>query len=270
VKNITIAILLLINALFLTVIIIDVVMDIRLERETIGNVCRVLRAGGIAINPDDIQTNSALRTMRTARSLESEVVIAEAILGQTQVSDQGVIYLYENAERGVAEFASAGDFEIRLHDGVIVHSGDPLKTVQGLLRSMKLETTRLSLHVSHDGEVVTAVNAYRKASIFNNTIDFVFVDGSLYVIRGRYVAGFEPAEDGTAISPVGTTLLGFLAEVKREEREDVACSEILGVEGGYQHRIASFGDGVIAPAWLISTDNGTYLVDDATGEIRVF
>jgi len=259
-----------INVLFLTVIIIDVVMDMRLERETTGNVCRVLRAGGIAINPDDIQTDSALKTMRTARSLESEAVIAEAILGQTQVSDQGVIYLYENAERGVAEFASAGDFEIRLHDGVIINSGDPLRTVQVLLRSMKLETTKLSLSAGPDGEVVTVVNAYRKTSIFNNTIDFIFIDGSLRVIRGRYVAGFEPAEDGRGISPVGTTLLGFLAEVRREEREDVECSEILSVEAGYQHRIASFGDGVIAPAWLISTDNGTYLVDDATGEIRVF
>jgi len=259
-----------INALFLAVIVIDVVMEKRLERETTANVCRVLRAGGIAINPDDIQSNSALRTMRTARSLESEAVIAEAILGQTHVSDQGVIYLYENEERGVAEFASAGDFEIRLHDGVIVNSGDSLRTVQGLLRSMKLETTGLSLSVSHDGEVVTAVNAYRKASIFNNTIEFVFIDGSLHVIRGRYVAGFEPAEDGVAISPVGTTLLGFLAEVRREDREDVECTEIHSVEAGYQHRIASFGDGVISPAWLISTDNGTYLVDDATGEIRVF
>lgn len=268
-KTIAIAILLLINALFLTVIISDAFADMRSQRETIENVSEVLRAGGIKIDPGDILTNDSIRTMHTARSVEAEAIIAEAILGQTVVSDQGVIYTYENAERGVAEFASAGDFEIRLREGAIMVTNDTLRTVQGLLRSMKLESTRLNVSVSPDGEIVSAVSAFRNASIFNCNIEFVFSEGSLHTIRGRYVAGFEPAEDGIVISPVGTALLGFLAEVKRD-REDVDCTEIHSVEAGYHHRVAGSFGGVISPAWLIVTDNGTYLIDDTTGEIRPF
>jgi len=269
IKTIAIAVLLLVNVLFLSVIVIDAVDDMLTERDTIKNVCQVLRAGGISINPDDILTAGAIRSMRTARSLESEKAIAEAILGRTEVSDQGVIYLYENKERGVAEFASAGDFEIRLHDGVVATSNDALRTAQELLRSMKLDATKLSVVAVAGSETVTAVNAYRGVSIFNCTIEFVFNEGSLTLIKGRYGAGFEPAGDGGVISPVGTALLGFLAEVKREEREDVCSSEIFSVEAGYQYRAASFGEGVISPAWLVATDTGTYLIDDVTGEIRI-
>jgi len=271
IKTIAIAALLLINALFLTVIIIDAAADALSEREALENVCAVLRAGGIMINPDAVSTAGPIRTMRTARSLETEEAIARAVLGQTVVTDQGVIYLYENAERGSAEFASAGDFEIHLKEGVITNTNDTLRTIQGLLRSMNLETSEPLVSVSPDGETVTAAIAYRDASIFNCAVEFVFFGGSLQTIKGRYVAGFEPAEDGGVIHSAGTALLGFLAEVRREERADVVCTQIHGVEAGYRHRVVgSFGEGVIAPAWLISTDNGFYLIDDASGEIWPF
>jgi len=136
---------------------------------------------------------------------------------------------------------------------------------------MGLETTRLDVSISPYGETVTVVAAYGDASIFNCVIDFVFVDGSLVAVRGRYVAGIEPAGDGHELSGVGTALLGFLAAVRNVEREDVFCTRVVGVEAGFLHRVVgSFGEGVLEPVWLISTDSGRYVFVDATGEVRLF
>jgi len=273
IKTIVIAMLALINAFFLTLVIIDAVAEAHTERQTLENICAIMHKGGIEVRPEGIGAVGAIRTMRTARVLEVEEGIARAFLGPTAMADQGVIYLYENAERGAAVFASAGDFEIRMVDGAITDEGSPTSTVNGLLKGMGLETSAPATPVELDGDaiMVTVVGTYRGASIFNCLIEFVFEGGSLQVVRGRYVAGVEPAEGGAEISRVETALLGFLAAVRNEEKEFVDCSRIYSVEAGYRQRVSgSFGEGFIAPAWMITTDNGRFLMDDATWEIWVF
>ena len=265
IKTMVIAALLLINVIFLTVIIVDAVAGVRSERQAIENACAVLRHSGIEINPDDVMTAVALRTMRTARGDEAEAAIARALLGPTVMTDQGIIYLYENVERGIAEFFSVGDFKILLNEGVITNANGTLRTVQRLLRDMKLETAEPILSGEPGNETVTVAGAYRGKSIFNCVIEFIFNGENLEIVKGRYVTNIEVAEDGTEISSAGTTLLTFLAWVKRE---DVECARIDSVEAGYQHRaVGSFGESVIAPAWLITADSGRYILDDATGEI---
>jgi len=266
IKTITIAALLLVNAFFAAVIVVDTADDARIGRQAIENACAVLRSGGISIDPDDIVTKSPITTMRTVRVDEAEAMIAQAVLGQTRMTDLGVIYMYENDERGTAEFYSAGDFEIRLNDGAITsESGPPRAAVQGILRDMGLETASLTVALVDGNETVTVVAAYKGANIFNCTTDFIFSDGSLRTIKGRYVTGIEPAEDSAEIMQVGTALLGFLAWVRGGSAE---CSHIESVEAGYQHSVSgSFGEGAISPAWLITADSGRYIVDDATGEI---
>jgi hypothetical protein len=269
IKTVVIAALVLVNVFFLAVIIIDTVADARSEREAIENVCTVLRSGGIMISPESIRTGSTLRTMRTAREYGAEAAIARAVLGPTEMTVAGVIYHYESAERGIAVFFSGGDFEIHVNEGVITNTGGTLRTVRRLLRDMGLETSELRSTESPGGETVTAVSAFRGASIINCTIEFYFTGASLETVRGRYVAGAEPAEDSFGISQVGTALIGFLAAVRNDAREDIVCTHILSVEAGFQHHVVgSFGEGVIAPVWLITTDAGLFIVDGATGEIQ--
>jgi len=273
VKTIVIAMLALINAFFLALIVIDAVAEAYTERQTLDNVCAIMRRGGIEVRPDDIGPVGAIRTMRTARVLEVEEGIARAFLGPAAMVDQGVIYLYENAERGAAVFASAGDFEIRMVDGAITDESGPVSTVSELLKGMGLETSAPAppVELDSDAVMVTVVGTYRGASIFNCLIEFVFEGGSLQVVRGRYVAGVEPVEGGAEISRVETALLGFLAAVGNEDKEFVDCKRIYSVEAGYRQRVSgSFGEGYIAPAWMIATDNGRFLMDDATWEIWAF
>jgi hypothetical protein len=271
IKTLVVAALVLVNAFFLTVIIIDTVADARSERQAVENVCAILRAGGIMIEPDDVVTGVAIRTMRAARVSEAEAQIARAVLGHAVLTEYGIIHLYENPDRGFAEFRSAGVFEIHLNEGVITNSTGTLRAVQRVLRDMRFETSDLAVAGEPGYETVTAVGAYRGVSIFNCSIEFVFAGGSLEVVRGRHIAGIELAEDGADLSQVGTALLGFLAEVRRESREDVVATRIYGVEPGYQYRVVgSFGEGILVPAWLITTDTGNYIIDCETGEISLF
>lgn len=281
IKTIIIAALVLINALFLTVIIIDSYNDLQSERLAIVNLCAVMENGGIRISPEDIRTGGELRSMRTARGDDIETVITHAVLGSAEKTDQGGgIYRYESEGRGFVEFSSGGDFEFRLETGVVPETGGAQRVVSRILRDMKLETSELTISEGQTGEgltgvepdslKVTAVCSYKGVSIFNCTIDFIFSNNSLQTIKGRYIAGVEPEENSVKISGVSTVLLGFLAVVQDETREDVFCSEIFSVEAGYRHRIVSaFGEGLIDPVWLIITDSGHYLVDDVTGDIRL-
>lgn len=265
IRSMTITALVLINVVFLTVIVIGAVEDARSERQAIENACFMLRGGGIEVDPDSIRVNSELRTMRTVRGDEAEAAIARALLGEAEMTDLGVIFLYESADSGTAEFFSAGDFEVLLNEGVITNNGGPLRTVQRLLRDMKLETAAPVLSGEPGYETVTAVSAFRGANIFNSLIEFVFNGESLETVSGRYAAGFEVAEGGAVMSSASTALLSFLAAVQNEEIE---CSRIYDVEAGYQHLAGLLGESVISPAWLVTADSGQYIVDDATGEVR--
>ena len=267
IKSIVIAMLLLINAFFLTIIVFGKYADARDERQELEDLCAILQSNGITISPDSVKSVDAIRTMRTARGVEQEAIVANALLDQSDMTVRSSIYLYENAERGSAEFSSGGDFKIWMHEGIMTNASGTLKTVQEILRNMRLEISMFIVSVEPDTEMVVAVSAYRGASIFNCTVDFVFENGSLITVAGRYVTGFEPAEDGVEISSVGTALMGFLAAVKRE---DIECTEIQSVEAGYIYSIVgSFGEGVISPVWMVTTSNGRHVVDSATGEIRL-
>lgn len=265
IKTIVIAALILMNIVFGAVIIYDAVTDAISERQAIENACALARAGGISIQPEAIKTSNAIRTMRAVRVEEVEASIAKAVLGETIMTVHGVISQYDNAQRGTAEFYSAGDFEIRLLDNAITIENGTMRTVQSVLRDMGLETASQTVSPGQGGEIVTVIGAYKGVSIFNCAIEFVFNAGSLRTIGGRYITGVEPAEDGEKIMQVGTALLDLLAWVKRGEGE---CAQVYSIEAGYQYRVTgSSGEGALTPAWLLETDTGGYIINDVTGEI---
>jgi len=272
IRSIAIVVLILINGLFLGLIISDATEDARAQRESLENISTILINRGIMISPDNIRTDSTIRAMRTARAVEMEQTIARVFLGDTVVTDQGVIFSHENPEKGSALFYSAGHFGVRLNEGVITSESDSKRTVIRLLEQMGLETDALVTVYNRDSntEVITVLSAYRGVSIFNCPIEFVFVGENLSSVDGRFVSGIEPIENGAEISHVGAALLAFLSAVKDEDRHDVSCTEIFEVQAGFRYRgVGAAGEGVIDPAWRVRTDNGVFMIDDATGEIWV-
>jgi len=260
-----IAVLVLINAVFLTVIITDSVADSRSKRLAIENVCSVLNDNGIAVDADDVGEYAALRAMKTTRVFESEEAVARRLLGDVETTGQGAIYRYENAGAGYAEFSSAGVFEVRIEPGVILSGGDARKVADDLLRDMLIDASDIAVLSAPGRDTVTVLCTYKAASIFNCAIEFAFEGGSLTAVTGRYLTGIEAVEDGHVLSSPGTALLAFLSAVRKG---DVECAKIESVEAGFQHHESNpYGEGEISPAWLIVADTGRYILDDATGEI---
>ena len=266
IKSLIIVALVFLNTFFLVIILIDNNADAREARQAIESVCEIFRLNGITINPDSIKSAGDIHMMRTAREVELEADIAQLFLGEFEMTDQSVIYLYENIETGTAEFYSAGDFEVRLHEGVITYTNDARQKVQELLASIQPEKFSFDIHYDETNETVNVISIYDNVKIFNSTIDFVFSGNSLRLVEGRYVTGIETMESGTKISNAGTALLSFLSAIRNG---DIDCIEVFSVEAGYLHSVVgSFGDGVIVPVWMVTTNEGRYAVDSASGEIR--
>ena len=261
IKSLVIAALCLINIYFAVTIVVNNVSDARYERQMMDGAVAILQMQGISVDLDNVVTHGALRTMRAARSLETEERIAQAVLGSVTITEHGGgIYLHESAI-GAATFFSDGAFDIRFQEGVSAGAGDAVRTTERLLRDMRIETADELL--MPDAQTIVVFGAYRGISIFNSMIQFVFdEDGSLLSITGRYVTGIEPIADGAQISSVATALLDFLAAVRRHGLES---SQIYRIEAGYLYNA---GDGVIVPSWLIEADIGIYIIDDTTGYMR--
>ena len=271
VKTIAIITLAFINLFFLSLIIIDFALETRDTRLEIDLAVTALAQEGISINPDEININRNISAMITTRDMEAELRIAQTLLGDVEIIDQGLIFRYENPDRGVAQFYSVGDFEVAFYyTSIPIQPGAELTVAAGKLSEMGIERAGLVSSVVNGSNVVIATGAYGGAAIFNNTIEFVFdnILGYYYLssIRGRYISGFEPMENGRQISTVGTVLLGFMANVRSGE---ITSRDILSIEPGFQFRPSgAIGEGIISPAWLILTETGSYIADCETGEFR--
>jgi len=266
VKNLTICALLLINVFFLSIILMDNFADARERRAAIESLCEILQLNGISLSPENIKTNDSLVTMRTNRDTNMEREIARLFLGQVDITEQGVIYHYDSANIGAAEFYSGGDFEIWVYEKVILSENNPLDTIENFLKSMEQENISYELTYEDSIETVKAIIKYEDVLIFNCNLEFIFRNNSLINIKGRLATGIEPLEQGEPIDSLANVLMVFLSAVRKG---NIICTEITRVEAGYQHNVVgSFGDGVLAPVWLITTDNGQYIIESATGELR--
>ena len=267
VKTISIIALLFVNLLFISFILYDNIAERRERREELELAVSILAAEGIKVDADHIHFTENIRALRTTRDDSVEERIARAVLGSVNNVPHGVINAYESEDNGVALFYAVGDFEIMLNEGVLPISGGVIQTAERALRSMGVDAIALEIENSDEGAtVVTAISAHRGVAIFNNTIDFVFNEYDLITIRGRYVTGFEQVYTYSTISSIPTVLLRILAAIRSGE---IKAQSILRIEAGFQFRPAGgIGEGIVTPAWLITTDTGRYIADCETGEIR--
>ena len=254
IKNIVIAALVLINAFFLVFIVADSIENSRSERIQLENLTAVFNASGIILDPDNIRNvRTPLPAMRSSRNIQTEERIAQAVLGSVDIAEHGVIINeFTRHGAGTATFYSGGNFDIMLYDGVI-SSDDEAETVRRILNDMGIEVS--DVFESEYG-IFTAFVAYRGFRIFNNTIRFIFGNGSLRAVFGRYIAAIEPADD-SEIPSVITSLLAFLAYADGPD-------EILQVEAGFYSESGMIGDGFLKPVWLISTNSGRRHIANGT------
>lgn len=267
IKNIVIWMLIIVNGIFLSYFLWGVIGNRTEEKEVHESIRSILEQNGISIDPADIHELDVLNVLETSRDKVQEQSIAQALLGETNVAEQGGnIQLYEG-ENGQAVFHSGGEFLITIFPKVYPLSSSAERTVKAILKEMQLEARVTTVTGESGNETVMAVSTWRNRTIFSCRIAFVFQGGSLVEISGNLASMIKVTQDEVDMSSCATALMRLLSEIKSGQ---YACAVILYVEPGYLlESVSQYGDGSLKPVWRIVTDAGTYYVDAVTGKVDV-
>jgi hypothetical protein len=246
-KNIVILALIIVNALFLVFFIGRLVKEHSDKKEALMNLSALFERNGIHIDTGNIREGGTLSGLLVSRNTQKEQLLAEKLLGQTEVTENGGIYTYTGKD-GQAVFRSGGTFEITFSSRVYGGISSVRSTAKSLLQTMGIETVSLSVAGEQENETVDALCSWERQPIFNCRILFVFKDGGLSKISGRYAANISVTDGRTDMSSCATSMMYFLDEVRNGR---ISCSQIFRIEPGY--KLKASGD-LISPVWRVVTD----------------
>jgi hypothetical protein len=258
-KNLVIAVLLLLNLFLLGILLLGRAQSMTARKNALDDLQQIMRAGGVSINTEGVSGDMRLPAVITARDTDFEQSIALAALGETTYENQGGgIIRYENAI-GSASFNGRGEFVIEF-TATLKLGGSEGAAARKMMKRMRI--SYIYDGETDDGGVVTASAhcAYRGTPIYNCRIDFEFSGGALKRITGRRAWAGNVGADALDMP---TALMSFYSAVRAGEIE---CREIRGARSGYRMTTGAFGEGELTPAWLITTESGAYYVDAQTIE----
>lgn len=259
IKNVVIGALVIVNVFFLAFFIWRSAGDRSEKAEALRDLSTLFGRSGIYMNTDNIREGGELAELQISRDIPGEQKLADTLLGQTEMTDQGgIIYTYAN-EKGQAVFRNGGEFDITFKPHAYNKTLSAEATVKSLLRTMKIETISVEATGEPGNETVTAVCSWKRQPIFNCRITFKYKDGSLVQISGKHTADIAVTSNNTDMSSCATSLVHFLNDVKSGK---YSCTQITKVDPGYN--LKALGD-VIGAVWRIETDNGVYFIDAVTG-----
>ena len=258
IKNIIIAVLVLANLVFLSVVLADTVSDRRETREMLKNMAELYRSAGVALSDDAFCTGRGACAVPIARSAESEAAIASVLIGDASSVHRGSVSTYRGGG-GEAVFRSGGEFSADILGDAIHFDKNAEKTVEKLVEAMELEAAVSCGNTTAENEThITAVCLYEGCEIFNCTLDFCFhANGALGAVSGRLPApaGEGAVPDGETVS--ASALMSFFALISSE---NVSCTRIDSVSFGYIMSMTPLGSGALTPVYRIATDNGEYFM----------
>ena len=222
------------------------------------------RSGVSLSAPLDVY-DAAPRAVELTRNMEAEMRIAEAVIGECTVVQQGGnIYVY-NGARGDASFRGTGEFEMLLDYGVADMSGGAVDTASGILEDMGMERGSYTYEDEGDGEYIVTFNCrYNGVDVYNARISFLFYGESLMMISGKRVFDAPAASDQSDALSLGPALVRFLDEA---ESNGYIFTEVTGASAGYAMEVTVSGDCALSPVWYINTDAGDYTLSAVTGRL---
>jgi hypothetical protein len=267
IKNIVIWALIAVNAFFLGFWIVGLAADYGIKIETHRNLQALLLQNGINLDTKSIEETGEMYTMESFRVVAQEQKLANTLLGTTVLTVRGNNYTY-TGESGHALFTNGGEFQVLFTPGMEAGGSGTRSTVRRLLGMMDLEARIQggddANEANADAETMTAVCVWNGHEVFNCRMRFIFNDGKLTEISGKYAPNIKATSAKNDMTTCATAVLRFLEEIRTGTYK---CTEITDVRPGYM-LTASFGDGSLDPTWRITTDSGIYYVNAQTGSIQ--
>lgn len=206
----------------------------------------VLKELGVELESGSIPNPGEAVRCTVARNPETEAELAEALLGNVQMEDQGGnIHLYQNAS-GWARFRGNGEFEVAL-----LSAGG---SVEERLRSGGMSAVR-------EGDEY--ILRFRDQPVFNCSFRLSLLSGGGVRIRGRGLPGETLEPQPVATLDEATLLLRFH---DRLSEDGVVYTRIRGIRQGYLLQSAG-AEALLLPVWRIDTDSGVRFLELDTGTL---
>lgn len=267
IKNIIILILLLANLFLLIMVGVQEHGSAQYQEQALTNTVSILERNGIQIDSDSIPKELELTPMTVERDLESEAVLAAALLGTCDTLDLGGgRYAYEGT-LGRAEFRSNGNFSVTLYDGVrnVSEAGGEEAHAFALMEEVGLTGVVVSKEVDEGKTILTLRQTWQGLPVRSCQIMLEYEDGCLKTIAGQRLMG-TPQSGGekSELISVPTALLRILNGIN--DLGDI-CNEITGMEPGYLLTTSSDITRLI-PMWYVTTDTGAYCLNALSGELE--
>lgn len=265
VKNIILAILVIVNGMLLLLVWNQRAETLRYEQSALNGVIQVLAENGIELSLQTVENRKSCQSGSAERDLEAEAELAAVLLGEAVQRENlgGGLYTYRT-HSGELSFRPGGVLTAELADVPAWHTTDPESHAAVLMGSLGIECSHVHSDLVSGSGTILYVQMVEDAPVFSGQMVLTYEGGRLCSISGTLLAMTEPEMENETLLSLPTVLLRFLDDVLANG--DV-CSAILKVEPGYLVT-QSFSNAIqLRPIWYISTNTADYYVDGITGEL---
>ena len=265
VKNFIIIVLLIVNAILLSVFVTDTVRERGQASGAVDGAVSLLAENGIAVSADADLSERSLGVVALSRDTERERELVSSVLGDVTVTNLGGNILHDVGPKGEANFRGTGSFEMLVYDNDFIGE-EPLTAARHFAAQLGLDTLREPVSASVDPETLDGtlelMCTSNSASVVNCRLSVTFSDGEIIMVLGTRVLDSVVNESGMDTLDVPTVLMRFLALVLDSGR---VCSSLDSLELCYSMTATAAGDGSLVPVWRITTDTGEYYINAVSG-----
>ncbi len=267
VKTILIALLLLVNALLLSLFLTRQMSSSGILRQAERDVISILANQSVEIAEDVIPPlDLRLPILNNERDSRAELDAVSALLGDVTLQTKGGNIISYTSGKGYAEFRGGGYFEFGLVETADDLNPPTTETVKDTLDNMGFNSNLPEVRSSNTPSgtffsVIQSINGY---NIFNCRAELDYTSANLTNMSGRWILGnTRQSADGVSISPA-SVLLGMVAEL---ESKNTNIHKIFSMQPGYFAELGAPGVTRLTPVWLIGCDTGEYMVSAETAKL---
>lgn len=256
IKNIVIALLLVVDLLLLGQVVFREAESAALRRQAREDAAALLAASGIRVDLEAMPEDRELGPMWCQRDTGREAALAAALLGETEVGEDGG---YTGA-KGRVWFYSSGEFTVELVPAVYSLGEETAEAVSARVMA-KLDFQGEVLSVAEEGGTVSVRmrQSWEGSPIFSCEAVLTYEDGSLRTVRGRRLPGAPTPVAGDGAMTVTTALIRFLSGVTEG---GYVRSQVKSMTAGYEMTAMPPGGAFkLTPVWQVETDASPFWMD---------
>lgn len=264
-KNIILVILLLTNALLLSLMVFQRLENHQHRQQALADAVALLEQKGIAADLDALPDGDFPGPMTLERDAAREREQFTTLLGDdTYLSQRGLVSYY-TGNYGTAEVRGDGAFSVYFPSNAYRLYIDRSMETHALDVLERMGFHGQILHSDPDAGSLTAVECWKDTPIFSCAVTLTYEDGCLRTISGTRLVGI-PTADNRQSAPLSTAtlLLRFRAGIIDSGN---ACTAIIKATQGYTLRANAAGQLRLTPVLRLETDTTPYLLDALTGAL---